>query len=377
MNNIHSICPLCQPHNHQSWNICEKCKLIQGIEKRKEFFSKILKTIQRRTQYLRDNNRALNECNDLWTSMDNIIDNITLTFTPFNEYTESHRIYQISQEYMKDQTRFHDLVPVKTEEDGNCLFHSIIILGRLNRISPSELRVRSLLQVINNYEQYMERYAYLDFEGKVANNLLEYCSDMKPGEHSQIWDVIGLCDVLKCKIKMMCYRDPPFHQCQDTTYTPLVDLTNNTKEIIILWTTTSPKENKSSMDSKAYPNHFVPLLSKTSNKTVSTNQAIKSNSFLSYSKLKSLCLTPGYLTNHEFQSTMDRVFGKHTHEAFKELSLTCNWIDESNAQYLSTLLKNNLVCISRSYTLSILKTNHFCRVYLDIDYSQFEYKLFR
>lgn len=85
----------------------------------------------------------------------------TFHFQPIEEYTEELQLDRAAEEHMKNQMRFDGLKPLSTEQDGNCLFHSISRLGRLNERSLLELRVRSLVQVIINYDKYMARYLNL------------------------------------------------------------------------------------------------------------------------------------------------------------------------------------------------------------------------
>lgn len=123
---------------------------------------------------------------------------------------------------------------------------------------------------------------------------------------------MGLCDVLKCQIKLMCYIEPPQIPVQNYTYTPLMPAGDDVKQIIILWITTRPKADIPSGESLPYPNHFIPLVRETLTESISTNLTADPNVTQPYSDPEILCLTDQFLTEGEFRLTIDHVFAKET-----------------------------------------------------------------
>jgi hypothetical protein len=249
-------CILCHPKIEQSLHICDNCKQFIRDSERQRFFNKSLKTLQQKAERLSDTGGDLDSLRAICQFLIQFVSKMRFSFTPINNINRYHKD-KIAESYMEGQERFRNLVPIKSEDDGNCLFNSIIILGQLNENKVSELRVRSLLEVVTNYDTYVKHYSDIE---SVADNLLEYCRKAKMREHSQLWDVLGLCDTLKCKINLMYFKEPPEYPLQNATYVPITNPQDNTNEITILWTCSLSEEELKISNKQSYGDHFVPLI---------------------------------------------------------------------------------------------------------------------
>lgn len=253
-------CIFCEPNTDEPLHICDNCKTIKGPKKRKDFFDHSLETLQQKAKRLKNTVRDLKDLKDLKVICQFLIQfvsKIQFSFAPTINFIDEYIKDEIAEGYIKGQERFRSLVPIRSDDDGNCLFNSIIILGRLDQKSVSELRVRSLLEVISNYDTYVKHYSGLE---SVADNLLQYCSETHMGKDSQLWDVVGLCGTLKCRIKLMYFKEPPLHPLQNTTYRPCKNAQNVTNEITLLWTDVLSEEQRRASNEKITGIHFVPLV---------------------------------------------------------------------------------------------------------------------
>ncbi|CAF4042047.1 unnamed protein product [Rotaria sordida] len=86
--------------------------------------------------------------------MDSIM--IPFQFHPIQVFDEAkHIVDVVANEYLKKATGdIHHLVPVDVLADGNCLYHSIVVLMNNPLVTASELRVRTIMELITNENYY-------------------------------------------------------------------------------------------------------------------------------------------------------------------------------------------------------------------------------
>lgn len=67
---------------------------------------------------------------------------VPLQFDPVQVFDEkTHRIDIVAKDYLeKADSNMRHLVPIAVEDDGNCLYHSIIAVMKYPSMTPEELR---------------------------------------------------------------------------------------------------------------------------------------------------------------------------------------------------------------------------------------------
>lgn len=258
-------CIICFPSAQQAASICDECMLVHETPRREALFKSILNGFGVRASA--DFNLLKATCKNLM----NLFSKIEFNFTPittFNRRDHTISIDDTALTHMKDQKRFDNYVPIKSEPDGNCLYYSIKQLMPDMIATVTELRVRSMVEIVNNHISYEEQYPQLVH---ICDEVKEYCSQVKDKEHAQLWDIIGLCHVLKCRIYLMCAKDPPIHPLQNNTYTPIIDSQNITTDITLMWTNTISKNELERRKMEFIPDHFVSLLRRSNIQTDSGN----------------------------------------------------------------------------------------------------------
>jgi hypothetical protein len=247
-------CIICYPDTKETPLICDRCTNLQSATKRAELFKSILNTfgIKARTDF----NLLEATCKNLVNS----ILKIKFDFTPTNTFSENNHtrfVDPVAQAYMKGQKRFDDFVPIMCESDGNCLYHSIKQLMPNMTATVTELRVRAMIEIVNNHMAYVKQYPDVV---EVCDEFRQYCRQVNDKEHAQIWDIFGLCEVLKYRIQLMCAKDPPLHRLQNTTYSPINNLQNVTNDITLMWTNELSEKELLRCNKNFTTNHFVLLL---------------------------------------------------------------------------------------------------------------------
>lgn len=258
-------CIICHSDIGQDSIICDICIHPQNPIERTELFTSILNTFRTTAQ------GDFNQLKILCKSLTNILSKINFDYTPIAEFdTKKHSncIDTVAQSYMKNQERFDNFVPLSSEADGNCLYHSIKLLMPTMMASITELRVQAMITVVNNYETYNTIYPNLI---EICDDLSEYCREVKDKQYAQIWDILGLCDALKCRIQLMCAKDPPLHQLQSTIFSPIHNVQDTANTIILLWTNTLNKQDLISLNMTFNVDHFVPLLQRAKVKEQPSN----------------------------------------------------------------------------------------------------------
>ena len=250
-------CIICNSDTGNTSIICDKCIHPQNTIKRTELFTTILSTFRNTAQMGFDLLKIT--CKHLADSLEKI----HLDFTPtivFDEKVHSKCIDAVAQSYMQNKVWFNNFVPLSSEPDRNCLYHSIKLLMPTMTASVIELRVRVMIEVVNNYEIYTARYSNLN---EICDELPIYCRELKDKEYSQIWDILGLCDVLKCRIRLTYAKDPWFdlahlHPLQNM-YSPIKNDPNIINTITLMWTNVLSEKDLLRGNKAFHTGHFVPL----------------------------------------------------------------------------------------------------------------------
>ncbi|CAF1608295.1 unnamed protein product, partial [Adineta ricciae] len=184
-------------------------------------------------------------------------------FEPLEHFDSSvHKIDRQANVYLlRADPDVRDLFPVKTESDDSSLYHSIACLDSSKTITASELRIRTLLELIQNGQQYSERLAHIigpldEAIRRISRNytfseLIQYRSELDAINTTFDFDPVGL----------------PFNT------------------IHIFWTHTQNEvEARQSNGSNWSPNHFVPLLLSSNSSHDWTASSPNYNNFLESTK---------------------------------------------------------------------------------------------
>ncbi|CAF1642845.1 unnamed protein product, partial [Adineta ricciae] len=182
-----------------------------------------------------------------------------LPFTPITYFDSNiHRIDQCAKEYLENGcTDIQGMVPVEVLGDGNCLYNSIICLSGTKKLSVSELRVRTIIELVENDIFYHNHFSHVvgpldEVVRSIAHNY----------SYSELYEIVGLSNVLKCNIRSIYPR---------IQYRSELNIFNNIFQsnkdgstpntIYILWSNTQSEIYARSCNAGNWtPNHFVPLL---------------------------------------------------------------------------------------------------------------------
>ncbi|CAF4377417.1 unnamed protein product, partial [Rotaria sordida] len=84
-------------------------------------------------------------------------------FRPNQIFDErKHIIDAVAKKYLEQATSdVHHLVPVKVTANGNCLYYSILVLMNNPAVATSELRVRTIIELVTNETYYSNTYSPL------------------------------------------------------------------------------------------------------------------------------------------------------------------------------------------------------------------------
>ena len=203
-----------------------------------------------------------------------------LNFHPKQTFDETkHQLDAAASEYLgKAANDVRHLVPVAVTADGNCLYHSIVLLMDTSVVMASELRgmtvrflsmefssvsrnvlVRTVIELVKNENFYAREYS--QFVGPVQNALQTACKDCN---YSELCEIVALCTLLQCDIRSV-YPNIDFRDDMmivNRIFTPVPPIHAN-YQITILWSHVNREINARALNNGAWgPNHFVPLLSR-------------------------------------------------------------------------------------------------------------------
>ncbi|CAF4266885.1 unnamed protein product, partial [Adineta steineri] len=143
---------------------------------------------------------------------------------------KKHILDVVAKQYLEQATSdVHHLVPADVIVDGNCLYHSIVLLMNNPAVTWSELRA--------------------------------IC---RKSTFSELYEITALCNILKCNIRSIYPKiDLRDHTTiVNNTFMPLPPTVTNC-EITILWSHTLNKNEVRIRNNSTWsPNHFVPLMSR-------------------------------------------------------------------------------------------------------------------
>ncbi|CAF3675024.1 unnamed protein product, partial [Adineta steineri] len=196
-------------------------------------------------------------------------------FRPNQVFDPKKHILDVeAKEYLQQATSdVHHLVPAKVIADGNCLYHSIVLLMNNPAVTPSELRVRTVIELITNETYYSNTYSH--FVGLFDIAIQAACRNYM---FSELYEITALCNVLKCNIRSIYpkidLRDDM--AIVNNTFMPPPPTVANC-EITILWSHTLNENEARILNNLAWsPNHFVPLLSPLIQRELDNNNQLAS-----------------------------------------------------------------------------------------------------
>ncbi|CAF1021874.1 unnamed protein product, partial [Rotaria magnacalcarata] len=221
-----------------------------------------------------------------------------IQFTPVSHFDPRvHKVDQEAKLYLQQASLdVQNMVPIQTTADGNCLYDSIRCLSGGTALTLSELRVRTLMELVKNETFYQNRFAH------IAGPVDEAIKSMaRIFSFSELYEIVALGNVLKCNIRSI-------YPVID--YRPDLNIMNNTfehaqysiasKTICIFWThTKSEIDARQSNAGNWSPNHFVPLLLPSDNS--------QSQNHLAQPKISVSGLTPTKATTKNNALTQVRI----------------------------------------------------------------------
>ena len=203
-----------------------------------------------------------------------------LNFNPKQTFDKTeHQLDAAALEYLgKTANGVRHLVPADVAADGNCLYHSIVLLMDTTVVTASELRgmtirflsmefsslsrnvsVRTVIELVKNENFYAREYS--QFVGPVQNALQTACKNYN---YSELFEIVALSTLLQCDIRSV-YPNIDFRDDMmivNRIFTPVPPIHTN-YQITILWSHVNREINARALNNGAWsPNHFVPLLSR-------------------------------------------------------------------------------------------------------------------
>ncbi|CAF1185962.1 unnamed protein product [Adineta steineri] len=182
-----------------------------------------------------------------------------LEFRPYGVFDDRiHVVDSIAKEYLeKASADVQHLIPVDVDGDGNCLYHSVILWMNDSTLTASELRVRTIIELVINEAFYSNMYTHL--VGLIDIAIKAIC---KNRTFSGVYEICALSNVLKCNIRSV-YPGIDFEAdtaIMNRIFTPIPP-TVASYEITILWSNVRKEMHVRAVNNNVWsPNHFVPLL---------------------------------------------------------------------------------------------------------------------
>jgi hypothetical protein len=222
-----------------------------------------------------------------------------LKLTPPMEFdSTTQTIDNIAQKYLEQASKtVQHLIPIKTLDDGNCLFNCITSLMPNSNLSAIELRglsiyfianlncdrieidyfiaVRTVVELVKNKSYYTNKYAY--FTDRFDEVLRRACNN---NQFCGLYELAALASVLQCEIQgVYPYIDYRAEMKNvNATYKPIQSSTPIRGRVIIFWTNTTDEVTTRANPNNAgvwSPNHFVPLVRCDANlNELNNNEAI-------------------------------------------------------------------------------------------------------
>ncbi|CAF1374461.1 unnamed protein product, partial [Adineta steineri] len=182
-----------------------------------------------------------------------------LEFRPYGVFDgRIHVVDLIAKEYLeKASADAQHLIPVDVDADGNGLYHSVILLMNDSTLTASELRVRTIIELVINEAFYSNMYTHR--AGLIDIAIKAIC---KNRTYSGLYEICALCSVLKCNIRSV-YPEIDFRAgmaVMNSMYTPISPIVAN-YEVATLWSNMLKEMHVRAANNNLWSsNHFVPLL---------------------------------------------------------------------------------------------------------------------
>ncbi|CAF3989736.1 unnamed protein product [Rotaria sp. Silwood1] len=196
-----------------------------------------------------------------------------LQFRPTQVFDETkHVVDMVAKKYLEKATDdVYHLVPIEVIADGNCLYHFIVLLMNNLAVTTSELRVRTIIELVLNESYYQTMYS--QHVGPIDNAIKAICKNYT---FSELYEIAALCNVLQCDIRSV-YPKSDFQQYMttwDNVFTPVSPIIANCN-IVIMWShALNEKDAREANNGTWRPNHFVRLISPAiHNDSINGNQS--------------------------------------------------------------------------------------------------------
>ncbi|CAF4618266.1 unnamed protein product, partial [Rotaria magnacalcarata] len=121
-----------------------------------------------------------------------------IQFAPITRFDPKvHRVDQKANLYLQQASLdVQSMITIEVAADGNCLYNSIICLSGNTVSTPSELRVRSLIELVKNENFYHNRFAHI--VGPVNEAIKNIARNFS---FSELYEIAALSNVLNCNIQ--------------------------------------------------------------------------------------------------------------------------------------------------------------------------------
>ncbi|CAF3838431.1 unnamed protein product, partial [Adineta steineri] len=182
-----------------------------------------------------------------------------LEFRPYGVFHDRiHVVDLIAKEYLeKASADVQHLIPVDVDADGNGLYHSVILLMNDSTLTASELRVRTIIELVINEAFYSNMYTHR--AGLIDIAIKAIC---KNRTYSGLYEICALCSILKCNIRSV-YPEIDFTAgmaAMNSIFTPIPPIVAN-YEVAVLWSNVRKEMHVRAVNNNLWSsNHFVPLL---------------------------------------------------------------------------------------------------------------------
>lgn len=261
-------CPICRSLDQTSnkdLRVCSSCDMMTRSSVFEKMLYRLAAVGMRSFSHLIQESRVLRHFLEKWP----------LFYEPAVKYESFSRpIDQIAEYFLENycDSSFRKMKPIQVLADGDCLYNSFISIRDtvdplvIVHCTPCELRVRNIIELVENHEQYKK--VYRDIVPSL-DNLETYVSKemVYRASYAAVWDLLSIATVLNIQI---CLVYPKVNGPEDAFYKwyngrllkPLVagglSTDDKLKKVMIMFTACERKG--SSIIEQWTPNHFVPLL---------------------------------------------------------------------------------------------------------------------
>ncbi|CAF3561648.1 unnamed protein product [Rotaria socialis] len=184
---------------------------------------------------------------------------IPILFNPDQVFDETkHLVDVVAKTYLRKATDdVQHLIPVDVIADGNCLYNSILLLMNNSMITTSELRVRTVIELVANEAYYTRMYS--QFIGPLDTAIKAICKNYT---YSELYEIAALCNPLRCNIQSI-YPKVDFREDMEilnNIFRPTLHIIASCT-ITIFWSHVLNEIDVRAQNNMTWsPNHFVPLM---------------------------------------------------------------------------------------------------------------------